>query len=95
MELRREKKYAHTSECSKKYYLAMVAPSSFSFMTYWNVVAIASLVFFNVFSQDIFLAVSASHGCTFTARINMFLEVSKTEYTVLVQELLQGLRLIT
>ena len=66
--------HRHYTNTATNYYLIMVAAHSLKFTCRRNLIAIASLVSFNVFSQNVFLTIPASHGCTFTARMNMFLD---------------------
>ena len=63
-----------STNTASNYYLIVVASYSLILTSRRNLIAIASLVSFNVFSQNIFLTVFASHGCIFTDRINMFLD---------------------
>ena len=60
----------------------MVASYSLILTSRRSLIAIASLVSFNVFSQNIFLTVFASHGCTFTDRINMFLDEQRVKLSI-------------
>jgi hypothetical protein len=61
----------------------MVATHILEFTCCRNLVAGYFLVFFNVFSQEIFLAILASDGCTFTDPFQMFLDEQCAQLSIL------------
>ena len=71
-----------STNTASDYYLIVVASYILILTSRRSLIAIASLVSFNVFSQNIFLTVFASHGCIFTDRINMFLDEQRVKLSI-------------